>query len=411
MLFSGAEPALLPIPLRGGACTLGRGDVGGMRVDDGCMSKRHAEVAFDGERWHIRDLDSHNGTFVDCRRVDGKLVTDGARVLRIGDTLFGLLSDVRAFQGAVVEARDGTVIGPSLREAWDRIERAAREGDVLHVWGESGTGKELAARRFHAAGRRKSGPFIAVNCASISPNLAERLLFGAKKGAYSGASVDADGYLQAAHDGTLFLDEIAELDAMVQAKLLRVIESKQVLALGATRPRTVDLALCSATHRDLRTLAAAGKFRDDLFFRIGRPAVALPALRDRLEDIAWLVTSALDRMKAPRPHVSLVETCLMRSWPGNVRELMGALHAAATEAAHRKQSRVDASHLDPAAGVELGPTAAAPRPKPARVTDAEAVTEALRQANGNVTHAARALGWHRTQLRRWMTKHGVPAKP
>jgi transcriptional regulator of acetoin/glycerol metabolism len=409
MLFSGGTAALLPIPLRGGTRTLGRGDVGGVPLDDTRMSKRHAEVAFDGERWHVRDLGSRNGTFVDCQRVEGKLTTSQARVLRVGDSLFGLLSDVRGYQGASIEVRDGTVLGPSLGEVWERIERAAREGDRLHLWGESGTGKELAARRFHAAGPRSDGPFVAVNCASIPPNLAERLLFGAKKGAYSGASTDVDGYLQSAHTGTLFLDEIAELEASVQAKLLRVLESKQVLALGATRPRAVDIALCSATHRDLRTMAAAGGFREDLFFRIGRPAVSLPPLRDRLEDIAWLVQSTLAGLDAPRPHVSLVEACLTRAWPGNVRELIAAMGVAASEAARRGARRVDASHLEADSGLDL---AAAPqRPAPVPVTDVAAVAEALRVAGGNVTGAARALGWHRTQLRRWITKHGVRLKP
>ncbi len=257
--------------------------------------------------------------------------------------------------------------------------------------------------------RAASTPRGRVDCASIPPNLAERLLFGARKGAYSGATADVDGYLQSAHEGTLFLDEIAELDASVQAKLLRVLESKQVLALGATRPRAVDVALCSATHRDLRTMAATGGFREDLFFRIGRPAVALPPLRERLEDIAWLVQSALARLDAPRPHVSLVEACLTRSWPGNVRELISAIGGAASEAARRSARRVDASHLDPESGHDLGHVARRPAPVPA--TDAAAVSEALRVAGGNVTGAARALGWHRTQLRRWISKHSVRLKP
>ncbi len=146
------------------------------------MSRLHAEISFDGTDWHIRDLDSRNGTFVDGDRLTAPRVTHDARILRIGDTIFGLMSDLRAFEYAVIEERDDVVVGPTLRQAWEEIESAAKEGRGLHLTGESGCGKELAAKHFHRSGPRSRGPFIAVNCAAIPVNLAERLLFRRQEG-------------------------------------------------------------------------------------------------------------------------------------------------------------------------------------------------------------------------------------
>src|SRR6185295_10209887 len=148
--------------------------------------------------------------------------------------------------------------GPAMQAVLDEAARAARGGTTLHIRGESGTGKEGVAQAFHRAGTWAANPLVAVNCATIPHALAERLLFGVKRGAYSGAEADAAGYVQEASGGTLFLDEVAELDTQVQAKLLRVLEAREVLPLGASKPRKVDFALCSATSKDLRTLVAAG---------------------------------------------------------------------------------------------------------------------------------------------------------
>jgi transcriptional regulator with PAS, ATPase and Fis domain len=405
LLFTDGKASLRALPLVDGVLTLGRSEAG---IDDARMSRQHAEARFDGKIWRIRDLGSRNGTFVDGVQVTGEHSGEEARVVRTGGSLFGLLSDVRAFENAVVEHRDGVVAGPTLRRTWDEIARAAENGDSLHVTGESGSGKELAARHFHRSSPRASGPFVAVNCAAIPPNLAERLLFGAKKGAYSGADADADGYVQAAHGGTLFLDEIAELEQAVQAKLLRVLESREVLALGSSKPRKVEIGLVSATHQDLRALSASGKFRHDLFFRIARPHVSLPRLRDRLEDIPWLIDAELAKVSKLGAHVSLVEACLLRPWPGNVRELAVEIRNAASAAEKAKSARVEAHHLAEHAGLSLDETA--PEETEAPEPSAEQIAEALKREGGNVTRAARALGWHRNQLRRWLAKH-MPSTP
>ncbi len=425
LLFSGSEAWLRAVPLVDGGLTLGRDDVGGHPLDDARLSRRHLTLRLDGARWEITDHDSRNGTFVDGEPISGtttRAVAD-APLVRAGDSIFWLLDDVGPYLGRVVEHQARALVGPTLRRVWDAIAEAARHGDSVFITGESGSGKELAARHFAAAGPRHAGPFVAVNCATIPANLAERLLFGAKKGAYSGADADVEGYVQAAHGGTLFLDELGELDLLVQAKLLRVLESREVVALGAAKPRKVDLALVAATHRDLRALVAEGKFREDLFFRIARPAVELPPLRARRDEIPWLIQRTLSEAGSLPAHVSLVESCLLRPWPGNVRELLVEIKAAHALAARNDAKRVEAQHLGPTAGQPFSSPALissasasddgvpeAPARRPARSTEAvseQQVRAALDQHAGNVTRAARALGWHRNQLRRWLDKHKV----
>jgi transcriptional regulator with GAF, ATPase, and Fis domain len=266
-----------------------------------------------------------------------------------------------------------------------------------------------------------------VNCAAIPHAIAERLLFGAKRGAYSGADADASGYLEAADGGTLFLDEIAELDAQVQAKLLRALESKEILPLGAAKPRRVELGFVSATNKDLRALVGKGTLREDLYFRIASPAVALPPLRNRPEEIALLVAAEIAKVSPGlTAHVSLLEQCLLRPWPGNVRELNAEIRTAA-QAALADGSRVTARHLAPTAGTLFGgatlptgdtPTPTTPNPpnqidgpkKRIPQVDEEwrrRIEEALRKNDGNIAGTARALGLHRTQLRRLIERHGI----
>jgi transcriptional regulator of acetoin/glycerol metabolism len=360
LVFSSGQPMLVVIPLEGAAATrrieLGRGPIGPVVLDDACISRRHAEVSFDGRAWRVRDLGSKNGTAVDATTLADEYVGDAPRVVRVGDSLFLPRADVRRLRNARVDLSGDTVIGPTLGQAWDAIADASRSGETLYITGESGAGKELAAQHFHRSGPHPSGPFVAVNCANIPEGLAERLLFGTRRGAYSGATSDADGYLQAADGGTLFLDEVAELDLAVQAKLLRVLETREVTALGAAKPRPLDLRVCVATHRELRAQVAQGRFRDDLYFRIGRPEVAVPPLRGRLEEMPWLIARELQRASLRvEAHVSLVEACLVRPWPGNVRELLIEVRAAGADAQAAGLTQVEASHLGEAAGVRFRP--------------------------------------------------------
>jgi DNA-binding NtrC family response regulator len=398
-------PRAIAIPLESGAIVIGRGPVGGALLDDTKLSRQHARVELDGERFRVRDLDSKNGVAVDGELVRGQVAAE-APIIRAGDCLFLAVPDLRAYQESGVQSDGEMVRGPLLAQAFTRIEQAAQAGDTLFLTGESGSGKELAARAFHRRGPRASGPLVAVNCASIPTGVAERLLFGTRRGAYSGATDHAEGYLEAAHGGTLFLDEIAELDLAVQAKLLRAIETKEVTPLGATKARTVEFRLVAASHRDLRDAVAAKRFREDLYYRLGRPAVSIPPLRERREEIPWLI-DLVCKQAGIAADASFVEECLLRPWPGNVRELLGEMRSAVAQAKMERVKQLRVEHLTEEAGVPIKSDDDAEAATPTR----EAITLALEEADGNISGAARSLGVHRTQFRRWLIRYGLASGP
>ncbi|HEY6177670.1 MAG TPA: sigma 54-interacting transcriptional regulator [Kofleriaceae bacterium] len=409
MVATGPQPAslVLPVPAELGRRIAAAGKT--HEVDDERMSRDHALVTTERGLWLISDRDSRNGTFVDGERVQGEVRRRGDVVLRLGHTVFVLLADGRGRGGEDPpdDALDH-VVGPELARVYADVRRHAAS-DTLLIHGESGVGKELAARLYHDAGPRAGGPFVAVNCAAIPEGVAERLLFGSKKGAFSGA-VDAIGHFQMAHGGTLFLDEIADLDAAVQAKLLRVIETREVVPVGATSGTPVDIGVVAASHRELRQAVAERQFRDDLYYRLALTTVHMPPLRARKVDIARLAqreVAAVSRTLAP--HARLIEACCIRPWPGNIRELRSAVRYAAGEALAAGRDLVRLEDLAATAGMPLGPTEPSlERPKATTgEIDKEAVVAALARANNVVSVAARALGLYRTQLYRLMDKYGI----
>jgi two-component system, NtrC family, response regulator PilR len=213
-----------------------------------------------------------------------------------------------------------------------RITKVARSMAPVLVRGDSGTGKELVARAIHACSHRSEGPFVAVNCSAIPENLLEAEFFGARKGAYTGSSADREGFFQAANGGTLFLDEMGDLPLAMQAKLLRAIQERRVRPIGDTQELAVNVRIVSATHRDLNAAVASGQFRQDLFYRINVIDMALPALRQRMEDLPALVECLLHRIAKesgePVPAVTADFLEQLRKLPllGNVRELENILH-------------------------------------------------------------------------------------
>lgn len=464
LVFSCGAPATVVVPMAGGEVELGRA-AHGLPLD-GRMSRRHVQVRFEGGRFFATDLGSQNGSAVDGEPIAAQQRTEVQRVLRVGDSLLVPVRDITALARHGVKVKDGRVIGPALHMLLTETATAARFGNALHITGESGTGKEFIARWFHESGPNREGRFVPVNCAAIPQGLAERLLFGTRRGAYSGADADAEGYIQAAAAGTLFLDEVGDLDLSVQAKLLRVLETKELLPLGAVRPRTIELQVCSATNKDLKSQVAAGRFREDLYYRIGRPAVSIPPLRKRPEEIAWLVDGVARRITSTASlHVSLIEACLLRPWPGNVRELLVEIRSAAQTALSHDSPRIEARHLAQGAGTALNDSGIRPSSDfdgmieamsqrsgrvaqvvidrssdrhPDRLSDRHPdrhsdrsgervfdramdrtadrpmdpaerarIESALRTHRGNVSGAARALGLHRTQLRRLLERYGL----
>ena len=228
------------------------------------------------------------------------------------------------------------LIGDSetMRNVKQRIAKVARSMAPVLVRGESGTGKELVARALHGSSQRADGPLIAVNCSAIPENLLEAEFFGARKGSYTGATSDRDGFFQAARGGTLFLDEIGDLPLAMQSKLLRAIQERSVRPLGATQEENVDVRIVSATHKDLAADVQAGLFRQDLYYRLNVIEVLIPPLRDRREDLPALCEALLKRIAhdsgVTAPHLSetALERIAMHPLPGNVRELENLLHRA-----------------------------------------------------------------------------------
>lgn len=409
-------PCTMVIPIISGSVEVGRGSH--HMEPDQRMSRRHARIVYDGRRFLATDLDSHNGTAVDGKPIPSQQPVEVQRVIRMGDSLFAVYHDITPLyqRGVIISA--GKVLGPALQDVFALAKQSALFGDTLHITGESGAGKEMVAHAFHDSGPRTGGPFVAVNCAAIPQGVAERLLFGARRGAYSGADSHAEGYIQAAAGGTLFLDEVGDLDLQVQAKLLRVIETKELLPLGANRPHRVEIHICSATNKDLKLLVAQGRFREDLYYRIARPCVHIPPLRKRIEEIPYLIDAAIKRTTTmAQVHPSLVETCLLRPWPGNIRELLVEVRSAVQNAAIASCARIESRHLPEGAGTILRAISQTPPELPEEYTppsirasdpaEHARIDQALRSHQGNVAATARALGLHRTQLRRLIDRYGI----
>jgi two-component system response regulator PilR (NtrC family) len=239
-------------------------------------------------------------------------------------------------QPAGAQASLDRLVGTSapMQQVKDRIARVARSMAPVLVRGESGTGKELAARALHDCSHRSDGPFVAVNCGAIPEALLEAEFFGARKGSYTGATADRQGYFQAAEGGTLFLDEIGDLPLAMQSKLLRAIQERQVRALGSTQEDAVDVRIVSATHRDLGADVTSGRFRQDLYYRLNVIEILVPPLRERRDDLPALCQALLARiaqdsgMSAPALSPDVIEQLAAHPLPGNVRELENLLHRA-----------------------------------------------------------------------------------
>lgn len=224
---------------------------------------------------------------------------------------------------------------PAIRAVRSLIDKVARSMAPVLVQGESGTGKELVARAIHDHGVRAEQGFIAVNCGAIPENLLEAEFFGYRKGAFTGANEDREGFFQAADGGTLFLDEIGDLPLAMQSKLLRVIQERSVRPVGATAETPINVRILSATHKDLSAEVAAGRFRQDLFYRLNVIQIRVPPLRERLEDLGLISTRVLTRIAqdagvspAPRLTAGALQTLSRYAFPGNVRELENLLHRA-----------------------------------------------------------------------------------
>jgi Nif-specific regulatory protein len=299
------------------------------------------------------------------------------------------------------------LIGDSatLQRLRQDIKRLAPGSSTVLIAGETGVGKELVALSLHRTSRRKHGPLVSVNCAAIAPNLIESELFGYRKGAFTSAIADHPGYFEQADEGTLFLDEVGELPLDVQAKLLRVVEGKGFRPVGATSELRVDVRTIAATNRDLDQEVESGRFRRDLYYRLQGIQIHVPPLRDHREDIPQLVAFFLDQLATEwGRRVRLTDEALRRlqdySWPGNVRQLRSVLESAVALGSKEIIEPADLA-LPSAKSVNEPPTLDLEQ------LEAWATRQALEQAEGNVTQAARLLGISRDTLHTKIKKLGI----
>ena len=322
---------------------------------------------------------------------------------------------------APTEGRGATRLlgsSPAIEQVRSIIAKVARSQAPVHISGESGTGKELVARLIHENGARAERSFVAVNCGAIPTELMESEFFGHKKGSFTGATADKEGMFQAAQSGTLFLDEVADLPLHMQVKLLRVIQEKAVRPVGAAREIPVDVRILSASHRPLAELVRAGKFREDLFYRINVIEVRVPPLRERSEDIPTLaeyILARLGRNPGRKPlQLASDAVSLLQSYPfpGNVRELENILERALTLAEDDSIHAADI-HIErplPDARVpNAAPPASGQQPLGHYLDDVEkeAIRQALEQTRYNKTAAAKLLGMTFRQLRYRIKKLGL----
>jgi DNA-binding NtrC family response regulator len=308
---------------------LGQSPACDFRLSDRQVSRRHAALELREHVVYVVDLESTNGTTVNSVNI-GEAYLRGGEVLRLGGTTIQVTpSTVQAPATASTDTRFGRVIGasPEMRRLYPLATRLAQSDVPVLVEGDTGTGKELLAEALHEAGPRAAGPFVVLDCTAVPPNLVEAALFGHEKGAFTGALNTRRGVFEQADGGTLLIDEIGDLALDLQPKLLRAIERAEVKRVGADRSIKVNVRIVSATRRDLDKEVQAGRFRDDLFFRLAVTRIELPPLRRRTQDIATLTWHFWRDLGGPPdgPPADLLAQYEAYAWPGNVRELRNAI--------------------------------------------------------------------------------------
>jgi DNA-binding NtrC family response regulator len=372
-------------------------------IDDPHVSARHCEISLIPAGIKLVDLDSRNGTKVHGIAVNSALLEPGV-VITIGTTQIRFEEDAvdsdededstdgdaLGFEGP---SRFGDALGhsPAMRRVFGVLQRIAPTDLSITILGETGTGKDVLARAIHDASPRRSAPFVVFDCGAAAPTLIESQLFGHERGAFTGAVDERRGAFEQAHGGTLFLDEIGELSIDLQPKLLRVLEQKRVGRLGSQTERPIDVRIVCATNRELEREVAAGRFRQDLFFRVNVAVVRLPPLRDRREDLVPLIQLFASLTEGLEVSPEAFGILTSYDWPGNVRELRNVIQSAAAVS--------DGKLLRPRDFILFSGSHRAPTldglPLAGRTLESiesAAIRQTLQQFAGNKTQAARALG-------------------
>jgi len=429
LLVHGHAPTAFPLS-RDGSVTIGRAAASDILIDDPSVSRKHARVTTSEGRARVLDLASHNGVRLNGHPISGWHPLHSGDVVSLGNATLIFRRGARPVSAAPSPMNRGEpsayrlelgsrwvlVADASTKASYDLLRRLARSDLSVLIHGETGVGKENAARAVHAWSARREKPFLALNCSTLSETLAESVLFGHAKGAFTDAKVARAGLFESASSGTVFLDEVGELPRALQPKLLRVLEEKRVVRVGESAEIPVDVRIVAATNRDLDEQVEAGHFRKDLLFRLNAGKVTLAPLRERRRELpllarAFLAEECANLGCAPFELSSSAMAALGgHPWPGNVRELMNAMKFAA--AASNPGPIVDLGHLpEGIGGMGREPVPAAPRPAGARAfrplraelqeLERTRMAEALEAAGGVQAHAAQLIGM---PIRTFMSK-------
>jgi transcriptional regulator with PAS, ATPase and Fis domain len=412
------------LPARG-ALVIGRGSGVDVDIDEPRASRRHARLSV-GDALTIEDLGSANGT-----RVRGKKLAAGepmaiapGEAITIGALVLMVQQDRTASRAPAAPPqppeRDNALtipsVDPAMEEVYALARRAATGTIGVVILGETGVGKEVLARAIHDGSPRFEAPFVSLNCAALSESLLESELFGHEKGAFTGAAQAKEGLLETAPGGTVFLDEVGELPLALQAKLLRVIEARELVRVGGVRARKIDVRFLAATNRDIEAEVARGAFRADLYYRLNGMTLTIPPLRERPADVPVLarhfastLAHAAGHAHAPELSDEALAALAAYDWPGNVRELRNVIERALLVA---EGGAIGPAQLAlpkrPAAARKRGDSrapaaAAAPSEK-------ERIRAALAACAGNQSRAAKELGISRKVLLARLDKYGL-ARP
>jgi DNA-binding NtrC family response regulator len=439
LVYSRLHADLPPtLPFAGETTTIGRERDNTLSIAEGAVSRYHARATRRPDGVWLEDLGSTNGTVVGGRRIERHRL-EHEDLVRVGDSVFRYVErDVYAYAAYRIEGGTSDLIRPvkhgisaplmvggfQIDAVLAHIDKVSRAELSVVIAGESGTGKELVARELHRRSGR-SGPLQAINCAALPANLLESELFGFRKGAFTGATEDKTGLVQTAHGGTLFLDEIGDMPLDAQVKLLRVIQEREVLPLGARKAQPVDVRVVSASHQDLEALVEQGRFRGDLLGRLREAFIELPPLRRRREDLYRLVRHFLAR--AGRDAVDVTFPYMLAlahyDFPYNVRELESAvkLSLALTDGdtlelrhlPNTIQSALDGhgSRSSPPLSVlrVRDETLSQQHTAPLRAgaPDEAELRGLLIEHRGNITAVARLLGKERMQVHRWLKRYAI----
>lgn len=420
------------ITLNKNKVSVGKRETNDLAIKDKTVSRNHLEIEYTADSFLLRDLDSTNGTYLNGSRVKEAYLAPGD-MIKIGNSILEFTAyDEKIKIEPSEQTSFGAMVGSSrkMRQIFAILEKISSTQASVIIEGETGTGKDLVARAVHDNSARKQRPFVVFDCSAVAPNLIESELFGHERGAFTGAVKSRRGAFEAAHTGTIFLDEIGELTLDLQPKLLRALEQREIKRVGSNVSVSIDVRVICATNKNLRQEIAAGRFREDLYYRLSVVKINLPSLRERPEDIPtmverFLTTAHYNKLPSGQLKVTRVDDDAMKrlaryEWPGNVRELHNVVERAvsfvegdAITRAHldfifaemeHGEERTDRMHVDPDMPFKDA------KQHVVEAFEKEYLVELLKRHGHNLSKASREAKIDRKHLRNLLKKYDIPTK-